>query len=165
MTDMSGKTKAELLEYIEELQGKLSQSQVALQKASEKEAGWLITTPIPWYEGVAYGVRFFQGQAFIGKDQVVPSFEFQPLKDTEMAKYSAEEQVHIRQRERIPSSERAAQAFRSEFGYKVVFYGPEDKEALRQHINDRAMEYAQSLERMRSQTADAELAQPGYMGG
>jgi hypothetical protein len=165
MADTANMTKAELLEHIGKLEIQLSQNQTLLAEAAAKDEGWLITTKNPTFEGEVYGVRFFQGQAFIAANQVVPAFHFEPMKDSQLEKYKQEEQQKIKDREKISSAQRTAQALRDEFGYTVVYYGPEDKDSLQQNINSRSMEYSQALTRMKEQTADAEMVKPGFMGG
>jgi len=165
MTNYDSMTKADLIKELQEAKGRLAENTEALRAEVAKKEGWLVTTPEVTYEGTMYGIRFFQGMAFIPMVKVIPAFNLAPLKDSEMERYSAAERKEIREREKIPSSQKAAMAFKNDFGYQVRYYGIEDEAQLQADINARAQEYAIAKAKKEDELADTDLIRPGYMGG
>ena len=144
-------TKAQLEEQLEKLQKELAQrdhiiteQNQKLQDLHAKNEGWLITTPNPLYDGSVWGVTFVRGQAFIRKDQDVAAFHTTPMKESQLKAYPAEEQLKIREREKISSAERAVKVLTGDFGYVAQYFDAEhlaERDAL---INKRAMERNQA---------------------
>lgn len=146
------------VETKEQLEGKLAELQAELAKRDQiiteqkqklndlfaKDEGWLVTTPNPLYDGVVHGITFVRGQAFIRKEQDVSAFHITPMKDTQLEKYPEKERAAIREREKIPSSERAVRVLVSDFGYVAQYFSADqlaERDAL---INKRAMERNQA---------------------
>jgi len=144
-------TKAQLEARLEALQKELeARDQIITEQKNKlndlhaKEEGWLVTTPNPLYDGVVWGITFVRGQAYIRKAQEVAAFVIQPLKESQLEKYKPEERTAIREREQMPSAERAVQRLVSDFGYSAQYFDAEhlaERDAL---INKRALERNQA---------------------
>lgn len=153
---MTEPTKEELQKKIDELQGQV-------QSLRAQGEGWLITAPSPAYDGQAYGIQFVNGQAFIRKGQKVAAFEIEPAKETTFTKLGLthEEIARIREREKIPSCERAAMAMQNEFGYLVEYYDANRLEELQKRQSDRVIQ-RQQVEAMQEQMGE-KIVSPHYM--
>lgn len=161
---MAELTKEQLIEKVAQLEKQVEQRDEALKKLTAKGEGWLITTPNPVYDAQVYGIQFVNGQAFVRKDQVVPFFEFEPMKESSMDKlnYTPEQRKVIREQEKKPSAQRAIEAFMDDFGYTVEFFGAERLLELQQRIDNRLNQRVQA-EALQAQQAEAEkLIAPGY---
>lgn len=154
MVDYNKVTKDELVRLLEEANKTIEGQAVEIgtlteeiQSINAKGAGWLIETPNPLYDGRTYGVQFFMGQAFITNDQTVHALEIEPMKPSQLERYSAEEQKAILERMAIPSAERAAKLMESEFGYTVTYFdGSKDADQqMNELVNNRTKEYRQAL--------------------
>ncbi len=146
------------VETKEQLEAKLAALQAELAKRDQiiteqnqklndlhaKNEGWLITTPNPLYDGVVWGITFVRGQAFIRKDQEVGAFVIQPMKESQLEKYTEKEREAIREREKISSAERAVKVLVADFHYVAQYFDAEhlaERDAL---INKRALERNQA---------------------
>lgn len=134
MTDEVGKLKAQLAELEKKLAQAEQVGQAAQAALKERSEGWLVKAPNPVFDGVVYGVVFKDGCAFVRPGQVVPYFVFEPMKQTALEKYPAEEQAAIREREKVPSAERFVKTVQADFGYTVEWV---EGEALGLHLGKR----------------------------
>lgn len=162
---MAEPTKDELLKKIAELEDQVEQQKESMKKLSSKGEGYLITTPNPMYDGQVYGIQFVNGQAFIRKGQRVDMFEHEPLKDSTIQKYgySPAEAAAIREREKRPSSELAAERMRTEFGYRVEYYDADHLGDLQGQIDQRLSQRVQA-EEMAAKLMEAEqITAPHYL--
>lgn len=112
-------------------------TQIKTLKAGK--AGWLITAQNALYDGNTAGVQFINGQAFIPDDRVMDAFVFKPMKDHELEKLKEAEKIALREREQIPSSRRAAEFMRDDFGYTIQHFDGED-ESLQKLLEARVKE-------------------------
>jgi len=122
----------------------ITEQKQMLNDLHAKEEGWLVTTPNPLYDGVVWGITFVRGQAYIRKDQDVAAFHVTPMKDSQLEKYPEKERAGIREREKMPSAERAVRQLVSDFGYVAQYFDAEhlaERDAL---INKRALERNQA---------------------
>jgi len=171
---------------IAEKDARLADADTQIKKLHARGEGWLVTAPEPLYDGVTYGVKFLNGMAFIRKDQEVPHFVHPPLKDTALASLvqsqhpifegvtaemrknilaKREEAIRaVREREQVPSSERAALALASEFGYKAEYFDGEELAALQHIIDERAGQAAAMAEMVKAREQAGNIMPPGYMG-
>ena len=144
-------TKAQLEERLQKLEQELTERnrEVAeykqkLQDLHSKEEGWLITTPNPLYDGVVHGIVFTRGQAYIRRNQEVGAFNVTPMKESQLLAYPEKEREAIKEREKIPSSERAVRVLVSDFGYQAQYFTAEtlaERDAL---ISKRTLERNQA---------------------
>lgn len=154
MANYKNMTKEALIALMEEKDQEINGQQEAIENLTQEVkaisaagAGWLIETPNPAYNERTAGIQFAMGQAFIGVGQRVQSFELEPIKDTQLAKYSEAEQQAILERHNLSSAERAAKAMEAEFGYKVTFFDGSDNadEAMKKLVSNRSIEYRNAL--------------------
>lgn len=147
-------TKEQLLELLaqkdEEISGQqeiIDTLETEITSINAKGSGWLIETPNPLYDARTYGIQFFMGQAFISVGQSVPAFEIEPMKKSQLDRYSEAERKEILERMSVSPAERAAMAMKDEFGYTVTFFdGTEDADKqMEDIINGRTKEYRQAL--------------------
>jgi hypothetical protein len=161
---MAELTKEQLLQQVEELKAQSAAQQEMIQKLSAKGEGWLVTTGNPMFDGPVYSIQFVNGQAFIRKGQEVPFFKVEPMKESKMEKYNIPpaEREAIREREKRPSAERAVDALRDDFGYRVEYFDAAHLMDLQRVIDDRLSQRVQA-EAMLAQQIEAEkLTMPGY---
>jgi len=134
-----------------------------LQKYEDDEAGkntgWLITAANPLYDGELWGIRFYSGLAFIPSGQVIERFISKPLSDEAIKAYPPDEQAAIREREKIPTTERAVRRMETDFGYKVEYFTPDRKEARL------AIMAARAEERKLAELATAEARKIAQLAG
>lgn len=170
-------TQAEQAKEIEALRQELAARDAELFELKEESEGWLIVTPQPDYEGEMYGLRFEFGHCFIPRKMIVPAFTLQPMNPSQMARYldlqypkptyTDEERAAvaagIREREQIPSAERAAQAIASDFGYKVEFFGAERLHELGSRRKELAKAARRLIEEAAVTAQQTSLVMPGYM--
>lgn len=168
MTDAKDDTQ----KRIEELERQLAEKQQLLDAQDEKlrklvakGEGWLITTQNPLYDGQAFGIQFVSGQAFIRRGQRVEAFEHKPAKDEYFIKmgYTPEKIKETREREKIPSAERAAAALRDDFGYQVEYFDANRLMELQGRIDARLGQRMQAEDIQQQQLNAENLAMPQFM--
>lgn len=150
MSDYKSMTKEELMRLMaekdKEISGKQEEIEVLGQEIKEinaQGAGWLIETPNPLFDGRTMGVQFVQGQAFIPVGMTVRSTVVDPMKESTLETYPEKQREAIRDRENVPSSERAAMYLETDYGYKVTFFDGSDgaDKAMEGLVNERTKEY------------------------
>ena len=156
MTDYNkNMTKEELLRLLaekdQEITGQAEEIEALGQEIYElnaKGAGYLIETPNPLYDGRTIGVQFSHGQAFIPVDMIVRSVVVEPMKDTTLEKYPENQRREIREREAIPSSERAAMQMETDYGYQTTYFDGSEgaDQAMDDLVNQRTKEYTLALQ-------------------
>lgn len=168
MTD----TKDDTQKRIEELERQLVEKQQLLDAQDEKlrklvakGEGWLVTTQNPLYDGQAFGIQFVNGQAFIRRGQRVEAFEFKPVKDEYFVKmaFTPEKIKETREREKIPSAERAVVVLRDDFGYQVEYFDTNRLIELQGRIDARLGQRMQAEDIQQQQMQAEKVMMPAYI--
>lgn len=155
MTDYKSMTKDELMRLMEEKDKEITGHQdeilslgQEIKEINAQGAGWLIETPNPLFDGRTMGIQFAQGQAFIPLGMTVRSTVVEPMKDSTLEKYPEIQRQDIRDREAVPSSERAAMYLEADYGYEVTFFdGSETADkAMEGLVKQRTKDYANALQ-------------------
>lgn len=141
------KNLSEARKIIEEQQRLLDKQNDEIVELRAKGEGYLIVSNNPMYDEKTLGVQFSQGMAFIQKSR---HFDMpKPMKDTQLAKFSKEEQEKIREREAQTAAERIIEQFKTDFeGYTVIEFdgSDEDNKRMSELISQQAQDYATAFE-------------------
>lgn len=128
-----------------------------IEKLVARGSGWLIIAANPLYDGVTYGIKFINGQAWIPMDRKIERFEIPPLKPTQLASFKKDEQEAIREREKTPSSKRAVDALVHDFGFRAIYFDGKDQDAIQSIVDERAKEAADLQAKLDADTGAANI--------
>lgn len=157
---------------IEQLKAQLAEQAAQLQEYEKRDEGWLIWTPNPAYEGVVYGVRFHEGQAFVPLSAQFPRYSSEEMKPGTLEKLLAQvpeekreaERAAILERHNRPTSEIVVGLIQADFGYQVRYFTIEQRSQRLQLMEQRSQEAATERARLEELGKSKELVQPQYLG-
>lgn len=137
-----------------------------LAQYQAEQAGWLVTTPNPLYDGKTCDVKFEHGMAFIPQTREFPRFRNEPLKEAyvEKHKLSQEAILQLRVREARSTAQVVVERLAKDFHYTVEFFEANQIEAMRQRITARDVEFQRAYEAAKSSERAAKLLSPRYIG-
>lgn len=166
-------TRQELMKMVKKMEAEFAEREAEhadevaqYESLKAQQAGFLVTTPNPLYEGVVCGVRFSRGMAFIPLTREFPEYVPQKTKESYFDKfgYTPEERAAVREREKQPTAALVAAKLKGDFGYKVEFLTEDRLDVVKKREAQRAVEAATARERLEKERAAANTLMPNYMG-
>jgi len=142
-----------LLEEIKKVKAQLAEQQQVIESQAEvirrmkaDDAGWLVLTVNPTFQGDLFDVTFTNGAGFVPENSYHERFDFPKMDGNKRAAYlvqfqdADERQAAVRkldEREAMTTAERLVEELEHDCHCQVKYYGPDQGDEVRQVLAER----------------------------